>query len=383
MRGGGSAVTAILMDGRYLEAKASGVGRYQRELVTEMQRLQPRLDFRFIVRQSGDQQPLKSSYELEFDHGAYGAHTSLMLDRRLCQAGAVDLFHSPFHVLPRRLGCPAVVTMHDAFNFEQNKTSNYAPPVSWAEWAYFLWAIPDSLQRAHRVLCVSETTAQEMRRRVPEARDKLRVVPHGVSPCFRVLENRGEVQARCRELVGSTEPFLLSIGGVSPNKNHARMLRAFAAAFPEGSQVRLAVVNRFGDAAPLRALARRLGVSERYISLGSPSDLDLVTLLNGAAALAFCSIVEGFGLPILEAMACGCPVLTSTVSCMPEVAGEAAVLADPYDLGDMARAMRRLLVEPSLCGELRARGLARAKGFTWERAAHSTLEVYEECLKSA
>jgi glycosyltransferase involved in cell wall biosynthesis len=161
------------------------------------------------------------------------------------------------------------------------------------------------------------------------------------------------------------------------------MLRAFAAAFPEGSQVRLAVVNRFGDAAPLRALARRLGVSERYISLGSPSDLDVVRLLNGAAALAFCSTVEGFGLPILEAMASGCPVLTSTRSCMPEVAGEAALLANPYDIEDMAHAMRHLLREPSLSEDLRARGLSRAKSFTWERAARSTLEVYDECLKSA
>jgi len=286
-------------------------------------------------------------------------------------------------VLPRRVDCPAVITMHDAFNFEQNKTSNYAPPVSWAEWAYFLWAIPRSLARARRVLCVSETTAQELRRRVPQAKDKLRVVPHGVSRCFRVLESPSDFQARCVELVGSTEPFFLSIGGVSPNKNHFRMLRAFAAAFPEGSKVRLAVVNRFGDPAPLRKLARKLGVSDRYISLGSPSDLDLVALLNGAAALAFCSTVEGFGLPILEAMACGCPVLTSTLSCMPEVAGDAALFADPYDLEDMARAMRRLLTEPGLAAELSARGLERAKRFTWERAARSTLEVYEECLKSA
>jgi glycosyltransferase involved in cell wall biosynthesis len=371
------------MDGRYLGPKASGVGRYQRELVTEMQRLRPRLDFRFIVRQNGDQRPLRSSFDLEFDHAAYGPHTSMVLDGKLWKAGAVDLFHSPFHVLPRRVGCPALLTMHDGFNFEQHKTSNYAPPISWAEWAYFSWAVPDSLKRARRVLCVSETTAQEMRRRVPQVRDKLRVVPHGVSRCFRVLEDRSWVQAGCLELVGSTAPFLLSIGGVSPNKNHVRMLRAFAAAFPEGSPVRLAVVNRFGDVASLRALARKLGVSERYMLLGSPSDLDLVTLLNGASALAFFSTVEGFGLPILEAMACGCPVLTSATSCMPEVAGKAALLADPCDIEHMACAMRRVLAEPSLAGELRARGLERAQSFTWERAARSTLEVYDECLKSA
>ena len=376
-------MTSILMDGRYLGPRQSGVGRYQRELVSAMQRLRPELDFRFIVRKSGDHEPLESSCELEFDHWVYGPYTSLILDRRLWRAGAVDLFHSPFHVLPRRVDCPALVTMHDAFNFEQHKTSNYAPPISWAEWAYFLWAIPDSLERARRVLCVSHTTASEMRRRVPKTADKLRVVPHGVAPAFRRLADRNAVAARSAELIGSEQPFLLSIGGVSPNKNHFRMLRAFAAAFPAGSSPRLGVVNRFGDAGRLRALARELGVSDRYVSLGSPNDDDLVTLMNGATALAFCSTVEGFGLPILEAMACGCPVLTSTSSCMPEVAGDAALLADPYDVADIAKAMRRLLAEPGLRDELRARGLSRAREFTWERAARATLEVYDECLASA
>jgi glycosyltransferase involved in cell wall biosynthesis len=376
-------MTAILMDGRYLGPRASGIGRYQRELVGEMQRLRPALDFRFIVRRAGDQQPLKSSYELEFDHGAYGPHTSLVLDHRLRRAGSVDLFHSPFHVMPRRMPCPGVLTMHDAFNFEQYKTSNYAPPVSWAEWAYFSWAIRDSLERARRVLCVSQTTADELLRHVPSVRDKLRVVPHGVTPIFRRLEDRSRVAARCTELLGTAEPFLLSIGGVSPNKNHFRTMRAFAAAFPGDSPVRLAVVNRFGDPARLRALACTLGVSDRYLSLGSPPDDDLVTLLNGASGLAFCSTVEGFGLPILEAMACGCPVITSSTSCMPEVAGEAALFADPYDASDIALVMRRLVAEPSMQAELRARGLQRVSRFTWQEAARSTLEVYDECLARA
>jgi glycosyltransferase involved in cell wall biosynthesis len=348
-----------------------------------MQQLRPQLDFRFIVRHEGDHAPLKSSREVVFDHWVYGPHTSLLLDRHLPRAGEVDLFHSPFHVLPRRVTCPALLTMHDAFNFEQNKTSNYAPPISWAEWAYFLWAIPQSLQRARAVLCVSRTTADEMHRRVPKASSKLRVVPHGVTRIFRRLDDREAVLERCAELLGSPEPFLLSVGGVSPNKNHFRMLRAFAAAFPPGSKVRLGIVHRFGDAAPLRKLAEKLGVAERYVPLGSPSDADLVTLLNGAKALAFCSIVEGFGLPILEAMACACPVITSTISCMPEVAGDAALLADPYDVADIARCMRRVVDERALSRELGARGQARAARFTWERAAKDTLEVYDECLECA
>jgi glycosyltransferase involved in cell wall biosynthesis len=371
------------MDGRYLGPKASGVGRYQRELVAAMQRMRPELDFRFIVRRAGDQKPLESSHELVFDHWPYGASTSLMLGRCLHRAGDVDLFHSPFHVLPRRVSCPAVVTMHDAFNFVQYKTSNYPPPISWAEWAYFSWAVPESLKRARAVLCVSRTTADEMRKRVPHSTSKLRVVPHGVTRIFRPLLDREAVQARCTELLGSSEPFLLSVGGVSPNKNHFRMLRAFAAAFPRGSQLRLGIVHRFGNAAPLLELAKKLGVADRYVPLGSPTDADLVTLLNGATALAFCSTVEGFGLPILEAMACGCPVITSTISCMPEVAGDAALLADPFDVADIAGRMRQLVAEPALAQELSVRGQERATRFTWEQAARDTLAVYAECLERA
>jgi glycosyltransferase involved in cell wall biosynthesis len=376
-------MTGVLMDGRYLGPRASGIGRYQRELVSEMQRLRPSLDFRFIVRHRGDEQPLASKGTLEFDHEPYGPFTSLVLGGRLQQAGSVDLFHSPFHVLPRGLKCPAVLTLHDTFNFQQHKTSNNPPPISWGEWAYFLWAVPDSLRRARRVICVSQTTADEIVRLVPPVRGKLRVVPHGVAPVFRRLEDRAAVAARCARLVGSSEPYLLGIGGVSPNKNHERMLRAFAAAFPAGSKQRLAVVNRFGDVSRLKAQARELGVADRYVSLGSPNDEDLVRLLNGATGLAFCSIVEGFGIPILEAMACGCPVITSTVSCMPEVSGDAALLVDPYDVGAIARAMQRLVSESGLREELQTRGSARAAKFTWEQAARSTLEVYDQCLTSA
>jgi glycosyltransferase involved in cell wall biosynthesis len=373
----------ILVDGRYLGSRASGIGRYNRELVAGMQSLRPELEFRFIVRRYGDGRDLKSKGSIEFDHEPYGPFTSLLLGKRLHLAGSADVFHSPFHVLPRALTCPSVVTIHDAFQFDQQKASNYPAPVSWAEWAYFLWAVPETLKRARRVVCVSQTTADEIVRRIPSVRDKLRVIPHGVTTLFRRLEDRAEVASRCEALLGSAQPFVLSIGGVSPNKNHERTLRAFASAFPEGSPVRLAVVTRFGSAARLVALARELGVSERYVPLGSPSDQDLVTLLNGAAALSFCSTVEGFGLPILEAMACGCPVLTSSTSCMPEVAGDAALLADPYSTRDMAAKLRALLDNDGLREDLRAMGLERVQSFTWEKAARATLEVYDECLASA
>ncbi|HEX9621647.1 MAG TPA: glycosyltransferase family 1 protein [Polyangiaceae bacterium] len=370
----------VVLDARYLGPAASGIGRHTRELCAAMQGANPELAWSFVERRAGAALPLRSRASLVFDHAPYGPRTSLLLGRELGKLGPADLFHSPFHVLPRGLACPAVLTMHDAFNFEQPKTSNYPFPISWLEWGYFLWAVPDSLARARRVISVSKTTADEIRKRVPDCRDKLRVVYHGVTESFRKLADQDAVRRRCRELTGSDAPFFLCIGAVSPNKNHAGMLRAFARAFPPGSPARLAVVHRFGSARRLERLALALGVAERYRPLGSIGDEDLLCLLNGALAFVFCSKLEGFGLPVLEAMAAGCPVLTSSVSCLPEIAGNAALFADPYDVSDMAAKLKRLYDEPALRAELRERGFERRAAFSWQKAAKETLEVYDEAM---
>jgi glycosyltransferase involved in cell wall biosynthesis len=352
-------------------------------MVTEAQRLRPELSWRFVVRRAGDEKPLGTRNETDvvvFDAKPYGPRTTLGLGRVLGNRPA-DLFHSPFHVLPRGIECPSVLTMHDDFNFDQNVFSNYAFPINWMEWGYFMLAIPDSARRARRILCVSETTARAIAARMPECKDKLRVVHHGVASIFRVRDDANATRQRCEQLVGSSDEFILSTGGVSPNKNHENTLRAFARAFPSPSRMRLVRVSRFGSGLKLERLARELGVSDRYVALQQTSDDDVVALLNGAAFLVFCSIREGFGLPILEAMACGCPVLTSNVSCLPEVGGDAALYCDPHDTADVARQMERLATEPSLREDLRGRGLARARAFTWERAAAQTLEVYDEALR--
>jgi glycosyltransferase involved in cell wall biosynthesis len=159
------------------------------------------------------------------------------------------------------------------------------------------------------------------------------------------------------------------------------MLRAFARAFAGRREPVLVTISRFGDVERLRALGRELGIDQQLITLDKPSDDEVVALFNGALGLLFCSLVEGFGLPVVEAMACGCPVVTSTSSCLPEVAGGAALLVDPLDVAAMARAMRRVAEEPSLRQELSARGLERVASLTWRKAAERHLEVYAEAVR--
>jgi glycosyltransferase involved in cell wall biosynthesis len=371
----------VMMDGRYLGPSPSGTGRYCSEVVARMQALEPDVSWRFVVKQGGDERPLTRDGVLPFDHEVYGPWTSLVLGRRVGPTPA-DVYHSPFHVLPLGLRCPTVLTMHDLFHFHQPTNTSKSIVISSAEWAYFLAAIPESLARADRIVCVSAATADALVARFPEARRKLRVIHHGVSAPFRRVDDRGSVEATCRRIVGD-RPFFLCVGGMSPNKNHARTLEAYARAVKDmPSAPMLVVVSRRGNAGRLAARAVELGVGDRYLGIQTVTDEELVMLYNGASGLLFVSRAEGFGLPALEAMACGCPVVTSNVSAMPEVVGDAALLANPLDLDEVARQVRRLALEAALRDDLGQRGLERASQFRWETCARDHLEVYREAIAS-
>jgi glycosyltransferase involved in cell wall biosynthesis len=372
-------MTQITFDGRYLGPEPSGIGRYARELVVGIKKLRPAWSWRLVVRHAGDETDLAPARIDLFDAQPYGPATSFRLARKLGPRPS-ELFHSPFHVMPRGLRCPTVLTMHDAFNFEQPKLSNWPFPINWVEYGYFLWAVPDSMRRANQILCVSARTVDELVRYVPDCKHKMHVVHHGVSAQFQPAADPSHDRARASALLGFDDPFVLSIGGVSPNKNHPGMMRAFTKAFPSHSKVHWVSVNRFGDPKRLRLLARELGIENRYHPLSMPSDSDVLSLLRTAMFLSFCSLVEGFGLPIIEAMASGCPVLTSDVSCLPEVAGNGALLVDPTLVPQMAASMRKLADEPSLRDDLRGRGLERARAFPLEKAARLTVEVYEAAM---
>ena len=372
-------MTSLMIDARYMAPGRSGIGRYTERIVDAIQHLRPTWDYRLIVRKHGDERHLRANRIVRFNAWSYGARTTFVLPFLLGTRPA-DLFHSPFAVMPLGLACPAIVTVHDLFGFDAATFSNYPFPIGWLESAYFRPAIADTVRRARRVICVSQTTADELLVRVPASRGKVRVVHHGVDPSFRVLEDREAVARRCASLTGSPEPFIFCLGGALHIKNLDGMLKAFAAAFPGDRGPRLVIASRLGRHDTLQRLSHSLGVTDRLVLLEHPSDDDVLALFNGALFFAFISRVEGFGLPILEAMACGCPVITSNRSCLPEVAGDAAILADPTDVGDMARHMKRLADNSGLRDELRTRGFERAAGFTWRRAAERTIEVYDEVL---
>ena len=223
--------------------------------------------------------------------------------------------------------------------------------------------IRPAILRAAALPCISEATRADLVARFPAAASKASAIPLAADAAFATAV-RGDVPERH----GLDRPYVLAVGTLEPRKNLERLVAAWARV-PQRSTHQLALVGPRGwDDAPILQAAAEGGAK----LLGRVSDADLAALYAGCAAFAYPSLYEGFGLPVLEAMSAGAPVITSNVSSLPEVAGDAAVLVDPLDTDAIAAAIRRVLEDP---GDLRDRGRRRAAEFSWERTARETRDL--------
>lgn len=282
-----------------------------------------------------------------------------------------DVLFAPNFVPPPTRTRRLVVTVHDLAFRRYPDTAPHAT-LRW------LSRFEDALERAVRVIAVSESTREDLLELYGVDPDRVSVVPHGVDrEVFRPPS--AEEVARVRARYGIDGTYLVFVGGLEPRKNLPRLVRAFAR-LPGGP--RLVVVGSWVPWNPegvdqLRPVVEGLPAEarRRIHFTGYVDEGDKVALLGGAAGLALPSRYEGFGLPVLEAMAVGTPVLTSNVSALPEVAGEAALYVDPEDEEQIADGMRRLLEDDGLRDSLREKGLERAGRFTWEETARRTAAV--------
>lgn len=274
---------------------------------------------------------------------------------------------------------PAVVTVHDIVPFlvrHDEEQSTFRHPLD----VLFDGLAMSGLKRANALISVSEFTKRTIVETFGYAPERIWVVPNGVahetfSPQAvpSAFRDRYGLQDGCR--------YLLYVGSENPRKNLPRLLQAFARVRQEMPEVRLIKIGSpeyTEQARLLRAQIQAMGLEEEVRFVEHVSDQDLALFYNAADLFVFPSLYEGFGLPPLEAMACGTPVVCSNAASLPEVVGDAAVTVDPYDVDALADAMHRVLADPELREDLRARGLARARQFTWERTARETLAVYRE-----
>jgi len=250
----------------------------------------------------------------------------------------------------------------------------------WLRRLYFQLFTLLGARRAAAVLVPSASVCDEVHNFLGIGRERITVTPEGVDPSFRPMD-RSQCARLARDRYGLPDGYLLSLGSREPGKNRGALFWALRYLTDAGADPHLAVVGQEAwGAGEEQEAVEKLGLGDRVHFLGYVPQEDLPALYNAASVFLFPSLYEGFGLPVLEAMACGTPVVTSSVSAMPEVAGNAAVLVDPTDAHAIADAVDHLWSSPAETERLRGAGIARAAAFTWDACAEATLSVYRRVL---
>ena len=356
------ATPLALFNGSYLGSRPTGIGVVARDLVNALDpALVPLLDPLAGGRPGSLPIPAKLSPE----HGRRGHLARLLWTQnqlpRLLRASGAPLLLSPLPEAPLLRGVRSVVLAHDLLPL---RYPQFSPLL-----AYHLAYVPLVLHRAVRVLCNSEATAREVHGRL------------GIPARCLVPIRLGFDPGRLRPLGLERQPFLLVLGRHDPHKNLGLLLRAFAAVRDPARELRLKLVGPHDDryTPELQRLAAELGIGDRCDWIAWVSDEERLELLNRCRALVLVSLWEGFGLPALEAMACGAPVIAARAGALPEVVGDAALLVDPRSPAEIADAISRIDREPALAQGLSAAGPARANLFGWESAAREVMDLLLQC----
>lgn len=287
------------------------------------------------------------------------------VERRLEPGG---IYHATEHLLPW-MTRPAVMTVHDLI-FER-----YPQHHTLANRAFLRVAMPLFVRRADAIIAVSQHTKRDILELYGTPPHKVSVVEEGIEERFRPVDAEAIRQVRERHAI--QRPYLLMVGTLEPRKNHVLAFEALARLKAEGRPHCLVVVGRRGwlfDAVQRQVDALQL--TDDIIFAGPVPDADLPALYNGADCFLMPSLYEGFGIPVLEAMACGAPVVCSTASSLPEVGGKAALYIDSMTGESLAAAVRKVLSNSEVADQMRSDGLRQAARFRWQRAAEETVDVY-------
>ncbi len=368
------ASVAVHTDQLYGDAPG-GIGSYIRQLLPALGRAAPDLDIRLFHARFGSDVP--EDWMRAYPDVELSATIRSLYPRWNLFAGPAlpppiadtDVIHAPLPaaIPPARDGQRLVVTVHDlAFEHEPEMF-----PSTWKR--LYRMGMRAAAKRADTIIAPSRSTADDILAHARVPASKIEVIPEAAS----LPGSDGdpdEVAAR----LGLQQPYLLSVGTLEPRKNLVRLIQAYRKAVVEGGLPHALVLAGPAGWKP-EALMREVDASGpgRVILTGRLSDADLDVVYRAAWAFAYVSVYEGFGLPVLEAMARGLPVICSNTSSVPEVAGEGALLVDPTSVPDMADAIRRVLADEHVAADLATAGMEQSRRFSWDTAARRTLEVYE------
>ena len=357
-----------------------GIGTYIRNIVRELARIDLETEYVLLCREA-DREAIATTLPRNFRPVVEQAPPYSVLEQvRIpiaLRRERIDLFHAPHYVLPPLIHCRSVVTIHDIIHllFPQYLPSRLA-------YAYARLSIWGATRRSDRILTVSETSKLDILRRFRVPADKITVVYNAIDDRL-LAEPSPEEFARVRERYQLDHPFVLYVGNIKPHKNLERLIEAFDRLRhePGFEALRLLIIgDQISKYQSLRRAVHRHKLHKQVRFFGFVPLDTLAVLYRLASVFVFPSLYEGFGLPPVEAMACGLPVVTSNVSSLPEVVGDGAILVDPYSPDSIAEGMRAALTDEGLRATLRERGLARAREFSWEQSVRRIREVYDEVM---
>src|SRR5579884_457505 len=295
---------------------------------------------------------------------------------RILQSHKVDLLHSPHFLLPLVRQCPGVATIHDVIYLAcpQDLPSRIGR-------TYYKLMMQACSRMATRIITDSEYSKTDIVRYLHADPDRIEVIYPGVDPVIRRITDAEKLEAVQRKY-GIEYDYILCVGIYKPRKNHAGLLRAFHQFLASGGQAQLVIAGPMGDGeAELRRLAETLGIARQVKFTGFVDEADLPALYSAAQVCVCPSLYEGFGFTVLEAMACGVPVVCSSATSLPEVAGDAALYFNPQDEAELARALDKVFTDSALRAALIEKGRENLLRFSWNKTAAQTMAVYYRALQ--
>jgi len=369
------------IDATALPPQPVGAGNYTIQLIRALERLAP--DLELVVFASRRGQRLIDIPERDGFHWVitpdHPPARRLVWEQsafpRLLRRENIALLHSLHYTRPFSLPCASVVTFHDMTFFLYPELHTFAKRL------FFPAAIRYSARAAQAVIAISESTRQDAIRLLKINPDRIHAIPLGVTDEYRPYPNAPQL-SEIQQKYGLPQRFILYVGLLEPRKNIPLLLRAYRRVLEQGPAPALVLAGRLGwGVEPIRQIIGELALTEHVHFTGYVTPEDLPFVYNLADLFVYPSLYEGFGLPPLEALACGVPVITSAVSSMPATMGDAAILVPPDDEPALSAAMWQALNNNELRQELIAKGPLQAAKFKWESTARQTLAIYQQTLR--
>ncbi|MFH1369566.1 MAG: glycosyltransferase family 1 protein [Elusimicrobiota bacterium] len=368
----------IGINARYIQKQATGIENYLSQIISNLKRIDSKNEYVLFF---GSDKPVPGGFPSDnFAVDVPKFKTNSQLKRLFWEhfylpsaitRNKIDVFHEPSFIAPMFKKCPTVITIHDLAFIIHPECFTFKNVL------YFKAMMKRSIESSDYVIAVSESTKNDIINRFKVSPEKVKMIHSGVNEYFHRIEDKKAIKP-VLEKYGITRDFILNVSLISPRKNLLNLLKSFKLMREKKSvDYQLVITGAKGWLyEDIFKAVSDLSLQKDVVFTGYVSDSELLCLYNSAKIFAYPSVYEGFGFPALEAMACGCPVVASNTSSLPEICGDAALLVEPADLDELSDALYRMLTDSKLREDMIKRGFVRITKFSWRNTAKETLSLY-------